>query len=185
MFAGSDAVRPSDAIRRGVSLVVEDRKTLGLCLEKSIAFNLSLSCLDRTTRWGFLDGAEEKRRSAVIFDAVHIKARDLDTPVATLSGGNQQKVLLGRALATEPRLVLLDEPTRGVDIGAKADIYRWIEELLETGVAVVLVSSEVDEVLALSHRILVLRAGRFVSEMPRSEASREKILSAALGAKDA
>lgn len=175
---------PAEAIRCGVSLVVEDRKRIGLCLEKSIGFNLSLSSIARTTHWGIVDAVTEARRNGAIFDAVRIKAPDIDAPVMTLSGGNQQKVLLGRALWTEPKLVLLDEPTRGVDIGAKADIYRWIEELLEAGAAVVLVSSEVDEILALSDHILVLRAGRGVLEVDGNRATRERILSAALGAGD-
>lgn len=180
-----DVSGPDAAIRRGVALVVEDRKTLGLCLEKSIMFNLSLSNLHRTTRWGLIDRAAERRRSRAMFGSVRIKAEGLDAPVMTLSGGNQQKVLLGRVLSTDPTLVLLDEPTRGVDIGAKADIYGFIEDLLEKGVAVVLVSSELDELLALSDRILVMREGRIVSEFDRDAATREKILSAALGAGDA
>jgi D-xylose transport system ATP-binding protein len=173
---------PAAASDRGVSLVVEDRKRLGLCLEESIAFNLSLSSISRTTKRGLVDAAAERRRNIGVFDAVRIKAPDLEARVETLSGGNQQKVLLGRALWTEPKLVLLDEPTRGVDIGAKADIYRWIEDLLEAGVAVVLVSSELDEVLALSDRVLVLREGTVALEVDRSDATRERILSAALGA---
>jgi len=177
-----EPVGPGAAIDHGVSLVVEDRKRLGLCLEKSIAFNLSLSSISRTTKRGLVDAAAEERRNGAVFAAVRIKAPSVEAPVMTLSGGNQQKVLLGRALWTEPRLVLLDEPTRGVDIGAKADIYRWIEELLEAGAAVVLVSSEVDEVLALSDRVLVLREGRVAVTLDRGEATRERILSAALGA---
>lgn len=176
---------PIEALGRGVSLVVEDRKTLGLCLDKSIGFNLSLSAVDRVTRWGLVDSRAEAERNRAVFDQVRIKAPDLGVPVMALSGGNQQKVLLGRALSTAPRLMLLDEPTRGVDVGAKADIYRWIDELLRDGVAVLLVSSEIDEVLALSHRIVVLRAGRLAAELPREEASRERVLSAALGAEHA
>jgi D-xylose transport system ATP-binding protein len=173
---------PAAAIDRGVSLVVEDRKRLGLCLEQSIAFNLSLSSIAKTTKGGLVDTATERRRNSGVFDAVRIKAPDLEARVATLSGGNQQKVLLGRALWTEPKLVLLDEPTRGVDIGAKADIYRWIEDLLEAGAAIVLVSSEIDEVLALSDRVLVLREGKVVLEVERNDATRDGVLSAALGA---
>jgi D-xylose transport system ATP-binding protein len=178
-YAPSD---PTAAIDLGVSLVVEDRKRSGLCLDQSIAFNLSLSSLGRTTRWGLVDADAERRRNSGVFDAVRIKAANLEAPVVTLSGGNQQKVLLGRALWTKPKIVLLDEPTRGVDVGAKTDIYAWIEDLLEAGVAVVLVSSEIDEILALSDRILVLREGRFVLEAERNAATRERVLAAALGA---
>jgi D-xylose transport system ATP-binding protein len=176
---------PHDALARGVSLVVEDRKSQGLCLDESVGFNLSLASLGRVTRWGLVDGARERRASTRLFERSRIKARDLRTVVRTLSGGNQQKVLLGRALSTDPKLVLLDEPTRGVDVGAKREIYDWIDGLLAEGLSVVLVSSDLEELLLLSNRILVLRAGAPVSTLERDAASREAVLAAALGASDA
>jgi D-xylose transport system ATP-binding protein len=176
---------PHDALARGVSLVVEDRKSQGLCLDESIGFNLSLSSLGRVTRSGLVDEALERRVNTGLFDRVRIKAPDLRTAVGALSGGNQQKVLLGRALSTNPKLVLLDEPTRGVDVGAKREIYEWIDGLLAEGVSVVLVSSDLEELLLLSNRILVLRAGAPVSTLERDAASREAVLAAALGASDA
>jgi D-xylose transport system ATP-binding protein len=176
---------PNDALARGVSLVVEDRKSQGLCLDESIGFNLSLASLGRVTRWGLVDDALEGRANARLFDRARVKARDLRTVVGTLSGGNQQKVLLGRALSTDPKLVLLDEPTRGVDVGAKREIYEWIDGLLAEGLSVVLVSSDLEELLLLSNRILVLRAGAPVCTLERHAASREAVLAAALGASDA
>jgi D-xylose transport system ATP-binding protein len=176
---------PHDALARGVSLVVEDRKSQGLCLDESIAFNLSLASLGRVTRWGLVDDERELRESTRLFDRARIKARDLRTVVRTLSGGNQQKVLLGRALSTDPKLVLLDEPTRGVDVGAKREIYEWIDGLLVAGLSVVLVSSDLEELLLLSNRILVLRSGAPVATLERDAASREAVLAAALGASDA
>ena len=177
-----EVTSPDRALDLGVSLVVEDRKAQGLCLEQSVGFNLSLASIAKTTRFGLVDVELETRSNARLFDKARIKAANLDVPVGTLSGGNQQKVLLGRALSTDPKLVLLDEPTRGVDIGARADIYRWIESLLDAGVAIVLVSSDLEELLLVSTRILVLRDGRAACTLERSAASREAILSAALGA---
>jgi D-xylose transport system ATP-binding protein len=176
---------PNDALARGVSLVVEDRKSQGLCLDESIGFNLSLASLGRVTRFGLVDDALERLANTRLFERARVKARDLRTVVRTLSGGNQQKVLLGRALSTDPKLVLLDEPTRGVDVGAKREIYEWIDGLLAAGLSVVLVSSDLEELLLLSNRILVLRAGAPVCTLERDAASREAVLAAALGASDA
>jgi D-xylose transport system ATP-binding protein len=179
------AESPERALSLGVSLVVEDRKAQGLCLEQSVGFNLSLANLSRTTRFGLVDTDVEAKANGRLFEKARIKAESLDTVVGTLSGGNQQKVLLGRALSTDPKLVLLDEPTRGVDVGARADIYRWIEELLTAGVAVLLVSSDLEELMLVSSRVLVLRDGRAACTLDRGAASRRAILSAALGAADA
>ena len=110
-----------------------------------------------------------------------IRAASLDTPVATLSGGNQQKVVLGKWLMTEPRLLWCDEPTRGVDVGAKAEIYALLNELVESGMGVVLISSELPELLALSDRIYVMHRGRIVAQFGRDEATQERIMSAAMG----
>jgi D-xylose transport system ATP-binding protein len=180
-----DAPSPRESIRRGLALVTEDRKRLGLVLDASIGFNLSLSSLGRVTRGGLIDASLEHGAHCRIKDAMHIKAAALSAPVATLSGGNQQKVVLGRALMTDPGVFLLDEPTRGVDIGAKADVYRWIKELLEGGCAIVIVSSELEELLALSDRILVLRNGRVAGPFDRRDVTREKLLGAALGSEAA
>jgi D-xylose transport system ATP-binding protein len=176
-----DTPSPRESIRRGLALVTEDRKRLGLVLDASIGFNLSLSSLERLTRGGLIDGPLEHGAHRRIRDAMHIKAATL----STLSGGNQQKVVLGRALMTEPRVFLLDEPTRGVDIGAKADVYRWINELLADGCAVVIVSSELEELLSLCDRILVLRDGRVSGPFDRQEVTRESLLGAALGSEAA
>jgi D-xylose transport system ATP-binding protein len=150
---------PAAALRAGVALVTEDRRRFGLHLEESIAFNLSLSSLGAVSRNGLMWLGTEQKRNAECARAVRLKADDLSLPVGRLSGGNQQKVVLGKALMTRPRVVLLDEPTRGIDIGAKLEIYRLIDGLRADGCAVLLVSSELPELIGLSDRILMLCDG--------------------------
>jgi D-xylose transport system ATP-binding protein len=175
-----DAPNPGESIRRGLALVTEDRKRLGLVENASVGFNLSLSSLGRAACCRLIDAVAEYGVHRRIAETMRIKAAGLDTPVVTLSGGNQQKIVLGRALVTEPRVFLLDEPTRGIDIGAKADVYRWLEELLAQGSAVVLVSSELEELLALSDRILILRGGRVSGRFDHRDVTREELLASAL-----
>ncbi len=123
----------------------------------------------------------ERRGAAPFVKRMNIKAASLDAPVATLSGGNQQKVVLAKWLMTEPRLLLCDEPTRGVDVGAKAEIYELMNELVEAGMGIVLISSELPELLAMSDRIYVMHRGRTVAEFARGEATQEAIMRAAMG----
>ena len=177
-----DAASPRDSIARGLVLATEDRRRYGLVLEQEIGFNLSLSSLGRFTRApGRIDRPAEQVRNHEFFDALRIKAPDQHTRVGGLSGGNQQKVVLGKALMTEPHVVLLDEPTRGIDVGAKAEIYELINRLTAEGKAVLLVSSELPELMGLSDRILMLHAGRIGGEFARSEFTQEKLLAAAMG----
>ena len=172
---------PRESIRRGLVLVTEDRKRLGLHLEQPIGFNLSLSSLDRLNPGTFLDETAEEPANRRFFDALRIKAPGLETVVGGLSGGNQQKVVLGKALMTEPQVVFLDEPTRGIDVGAKLEVYHLINELTAQGKAVVLVSSELPELMGMSDRIVMLHEGRVGGEFTRDQFNQEALLAAAMG----
>jgi ribose transport system ATP-binding protein len=171
---------PGDAIRAGIALAPEDRKAEGLVLEMSVAENASLACLDRTTRLGVLRPARERELLGTYFKRLAVKAPSLKAAVQILSGGNQQKVVLSKWLATTPTVLLLDEPTRGIDVNAKREIYGIIDELARSGLAVVVVSSELPEILSIADRILVLTEGRLTAEFARGAASEEGILRAAL-----
>ena len=173
--------RPSDAIRRGLVLLTEDRKRYGLVLPQPIGFNLSLSMIERMRRAGLIDRNREFTRNKTFFDSLRIKAPDQETVVGTLSGGNQQKVVLGKALMTEPRVIFLDEPTRGIDVGAKVEVYELINQLTAAGKAVVLVSSELPELMGMSDRIVMLHDGRMGGEFQHGEYSQERLMAAAMG----
>jgi D-xylose transport system ATP-binding protein len=173
---------PRESIRRGLVLVTEDRKRLGLHLEQPIGFNLSLSSLDRLNPGLFLDETAEAPANQRFFDALRIKAPGLETTVGGLSGGNQQKTVLGKALMTEPKVVFLDEPTRGIDVGAKLEVYHLINELTAQGKAVVLVSSELPELMGMSDRIVMLHEGRVGGEFSREQFDQESLMAAAMGA---
>ena len=170
----------ADVIRRGLFLASEDRKRFGLLLPKSIGFNLSLASLKQFTRNNLIDHNSEMRVNQRFMDSLVIKARGQETPVLVLSGGNQQKVVLGKALMTQPKVILLDEPTRGIDVGAKVEVYETINKLTSEGKGVVLVSSELPELIGMSDRILVLSNGRMGGLFNRSEATQEAILNAAM-----
>ena len=172
---------PAEVLRRGLALVSEDRRRYGLVGEGSVAFNLSLSSLRSLTRGVFIDSSREFRRNDDLFRSLRVKAPSLDAPVRKLSGGNQQKVVLGKALMTDPRVIFLDEPTRGIDVGAKIEIYEIINRLTDAGKAVVLVSSELPELIGMSDRILMLHEGRVGGVFDREEATQERLLAAALG----
>ena len=174
---------PRESIRRGLVLVTEDRKRLGLHLEQAIGFNLSLSSLNRLNPGLFLDETAEQPANRRFFDTLRIKAPGLETTVGGLSGGNQQKVVLGKALMTEPKVVFLDEPTRGIDVGAKLEVYHLINELTAQGKAVVLVSSELPELMGMSDRILMLHEGRIGGEFTREQFNQEALLAAAMGSR--
>ena len=185
VFLGGEALpqpTPRESIARGLVLASEDRRRYGLVLGQSIGFNLSLSNLRRLTRApGRIDHLAEFSRNQHLFDSMRIKAPGQSTAASSLSGGNQQKVVLGKALMTEPSVVLLDEPTRGIDVGAKLEVYNLINELTTAGKGVVLVSSELPELMGMSDRILMLAAGAIGGEFARGDFSQEKLLSAAMG----
>ncbi len=172
---------PESIIQNGLVLASEDRRRYGLHLEHEIGFNLSLSSLSSVTRGGFIQRNAEIRRNQGIFDSLRVKATGLETVVGKLSGGNQQKVVLGKALLTQPSIILLDEPTRGIDVGAKLEIYEIINQLTAEGKAVILVSSELPELIGMSDRILMLNAGRIGGSFTRQEATQEKLMAAAMG----
>lgn len=172
---------PSEIIRHGMVLVSEDRRRYGLILDKSIGFNLSLSSLADLTRNRLIDPALEFTKNRHFFQSLRVKAPTMETFAGKLSGGNQQKVVLGKALMTEPVVIFLDEPTRGIDVGAKLEIYEIINQLTDAGKAVVLVSSELPELIGMSDRILMLHEGRIGGEFNRDEATQEKLLAAAMG----
>lgn len=174
-------LKPYEILRRGLALVSEDRRRYGLVLPETISFNLSLSSLRNLVRGGLVDAGREFQKNDHAFRALRVKAPSLESVVGKLSGGNQQKVVLGKALMTEPNVIFLDEPTRGIDVGAKHEIYELIRQLTDSGKAVVLVSSELPELLGLSDRILMLHEGRIGGEFTRAEATQELLLAAAMG----
>jgi rhamnose transport system ATP-binding protein len=170
---------PRRALRRGLAYLPEDRLGQGLVQMMSIATNTSLAVLPQLTRGGFLRPWLERRLARRFIDQLRIKASSAGQEVRTLSGGNQQKVVLSKWLAAEPRVLILDEPTRGVDIGAKADVHRTISHLAAQGLAIVLISSELPEALGMSDRIVVLREGHVAAELERTQATSERIMDAA------
>ncbi len=170
---------PRDAIEAGVALVTEDRKTLGLFDQMTVGENITIAHLDDLDRLGLILANAEGNAIDESIQRLAIKTRGGSAPVTSLSGGNQQKCILARWLLTEPKLLLLDEPTRGIDVGAKAEIYALIHRLAERGMAILLTSSELPELLAVSTRILVLCEGRLTAKLDRKEASEETIMQAA------
>ena len=172
---------PKEAIAAGLALVPEDRKKQGVILEMAVRENLCLARLRRDQRFGFLSPQGMARLSAELVASLRIKTPHDRQMVQFLSGGNQQKVALGKWLALKPKVLLLDEPTRGVDIGAKQEIYRLMEALADQGVAVLFVSSEMEEILGMSDRALVLHEGRLAGEIPRGELSEEAVMHLATG----
>ena len=167
---------PEEAIKHGISLMSENRKDYGLILKHAILKNISLGILDQTSRHGLADAKTERATAQEFMDKLQIKAKNGDTKAMALSGGNQQKVVIARCLASKPKVLFLDEPTRGVDVGAKAEIYRIIDDLACQGVAIVMVSSELPELIAISDRIIVMREGDQVGEMSAKEATEENIM---------
>ena len=172
---------PQRALERGLALVSEDRRRYGLVLDQSVGFNLSLSSLAKLSSGALIDETREHAANAVQFKSLRVKASGLSTRVGGLSGGNQQKVVLGRALMAAPRVIFLDEPTRGIDVGAKLEVYEIVNALTDAGHAVVLVSSELPELMGMSDRILMLHDGRVAGEFAKAEATQERLLAAAMG----
>ena len=175
---------PSDAINHGIGFVTEDRKRFGLILEQTIVDNMTLAGLKRIVGSFLTDRTRETIAANGPMKSLRIKANSPLTITGTLSGGNQQKVVLGKWLLTVPKVLFLDEPTRGIDVGAKQEIYAEINKLAKEGLAIVLVSSELPEVLGLSDRVIVLREGRVAGEFTRRDATPEKVMAAATGASE-
>ncbi|CAB3792755.1 sugar ABC transporter ATP-binding protein [Pararobbsia alpina] len=172
--------RPRDAIRAGIAYVPEDRKGQGLLLDMSVGANMTMNVVKRFARFGMVNRAAMARVAAELKVRLNVKAASLGMPIAGLSGGNQQKALLARWLAIKPVVLILDEPTRGIDIGAKMEIYNLMRELAASGVAIVCISSDLPEVIGIADRVLVMREGRIAAELSRTEISQERVMAAAL-----
>ena len=172
---------PADAVRLGFAYVPEDRRRHGVVGEMTVAANTTLASLRAISRAGFLDFDAERAIATTYVKRFAIRARSIDAPVATLSGGNQQKVALARWLATRPQVLILDEPTQGVDVAAKVEIHDLIGELATQGLAILLISSELPEILGMSDRVAVMRSGRIAGIVDRVAATEESILALALG----
>jgi ribose transport system ATP-binding protein len=164
------------AVRAGMGLCPEERKSQGLLLDEAVYSNITISSMTRFARLGFLDRGAEKKRSTELAASLDVRPSGVDRPVRNLSGGNQQKVVLARWLLRDCRVLLLDEPTRGVDVGARSEIYALVRSLADAGVAVVVVSSEVEEVLGLADRVLVVREGEVVHESAATDIDESRVL---------
>ena len=172
---------PGDAVDLGIALVPEDRKLQALVLGMGVRENLTLPVLDRLGSPYVPSRARERALVREYIQSLSIRTPHMEQRVGALSGGNQQKVVIARWLATKPKVLILDEPTRGIDVGAKAEVHALIAGLAEAGVAILMVSSELPEILGMSHRILVMRSGRIVADIPRQHATEESIMAAATG----
>ncbi len=173
--------KPSDAITNGIGLVTEDRKNQGLVLTMTVRENTTLAHLDKFTRGLFINRKAEKDEAQRIADSLHTKITGVEMVTGHLSGGNQQKVVLARWLCRQCQILIFDEPTRGIDVAAKAEIYQLIRELADSGVSIIVISSELPEILLLCERIIVMHEGHITGELGRSEATQQKILSMAMG----
>jgi ribose transport system ATP-binding protein len=167
---------PREAMRAGLGLVPEDRKRQGLVLSMSALANTTLPTLGRLSRWSFIRRRSERALVGTYFERLRVRAASVDVVTAGLSGGNQQKLVLAKWLAANCQILLLDEPTRGVDVGAKAEIHALIDELASRGAGVILISSELPEILNLCTRIIVLRQGSIAGELPRSTATQDALM---------
>jgi rhamnose transport system ATP-binding protein len=173
------ARNPTAAMRAGIALVPEDRRKQGLVLDSSVSRNITMAIQRSLTRGGLLTDASENSAARVWASRLEVKSNALDTIAATLSGGNQQKVVLGKWLATNPRVLIIDEPTRGIDIGTKAEVHRLLSQLAGEGMGILMISSELPEVLGMADRVLVMREGRITAELDRADATSEAVMFAA------
>jgi D-xylose transport system ATP-binding protein len=169
---------PNAAIKAGLALLTEDRKRFGLMPDESVLKNMTLSYLSQLSKFGVIESARERATAHKYEKLLRVKTQSIETPIKNLSGGNQQKVILAKCLMTKPKVLFLDEPTRGIDVGAKTEIYHLIRSLAAEGIAIVIVSSELPEILGLSDRVLVMCQGR-ITEIT-GKATQETIMTAAL-----
>jgi ribose transport system ATP-binding protein len=176
---------PSDAIDAGLALAPEDRKLHGLVLPMTVRENASLPSLERDQKKGFLNESSERMIADQAVEQMKIKTPNIEQVARFLSGGNQQKIVLGKWLAMKPKLLMLDEPTRGIDVGAKREIYKLMEKLAGEGMAILFVSSEMEEVLGMADRAYVMHEGRISGELSRQELSEESIMNLATGGEKA
>jgi rhamnose transport system ATP-binding protein len=177
-----DITSPHTALAHGIAYLSEDRRSLGLSLNQSVAANITLATLARyTTRMGLVDREAELADALALSERLDIRTPDMETPVENLSGGNQQKTMLAKWLNAQPKVLILDEPTRGIDVGAKADVHKYIDELARSGIAIIMISSDLPEVLAMSDRIAVMREGRLRAIFDKSDATQELVMESAVG----
>jgi rhamnose transport system ATP-binding protein len=172
---------PAAAVRNGIAYVPEDRHSQGAVLELSIAANIALPNLRKLSRMRLASRRRENALARNYFTQLQIRAQGPEQRVAALSGGNQQKVVLAKWLSTQPSILILDEPTHGIDVATKAEVHRLISQLANEGMAIVLISSELPEILAMSDRVLVFREGALVAHLSREEATAERVMFAATG----
>lgn len=172
---------PYDAIKAGIAFVTEDRKSQGLILELSVRENLSITTLDKISKNSLISSKTEISLADEMIEKLHVKTSGREISVKSLSGGNQQKIVIGKWLGIHPKILILDEPTRGVDVGAKKEIYQLMNDLTKQGVSIIMVSSELPEILGMSDRILVIHEGKLAAELDKSEANQENIMQSATG----
>jgi ribose transport system ATP-binding protein len=172
---------PEDAIGRGIFLVPEDRRSAGLVVEFSVRENISLPSLERDATYGLVSKTAERARAETVCQQLRIKSSSLEVKAATLSGGNQQKVVLGKWLAIGPKVLIVDEPTRGIDVGAKAEIYKTLRQLADDGVSIIMISSDMEEILRVSDRVAVMHEGRLTGILERADCTEERIMTLAVG----
>jgi ABC-type sugar transport system ATPase subunit len=178
-----DIKSPLDAIKYGIYYLTEDRKRYGLVLGMTILENTTLSSLDKVSKFGLLNNNLERTATQKFIDFLRTKTPHQLVKVSNLSGGNQQKVAIGKALMTEPQILILDEPTRGIDVGAKYEIYKIMNQLVDQGVVVIMISSDLEEILGMSDRILVFGIGELRGSIDISDADQEVIMNVATGVK--
>jgi len=176
---------PEEALAKGIGYVPEERRAQGLFLPLSIERNISMTALPSISPLGFVRRAREKSLAEALSKRLDVRGAQISAPVVRLSGGNQQKVVLAKALALKPDILILDEPTRGVDIGAKAEIYRLMRELTGRGLGILMISSELQEVLGMSDRVLVMREGRIAGEVGGERMTEQDIMALATGSRSA
>ena len=168
-------------MQEGISLVPEDRKRHGLVLIQSVLKNISLANLDQFASWFRIDDAAELDASMRFAKSLAIKAPNLHVPCDSLSGGNQQKVVISKWLMSKPKVLIMDDPTRGIDVGAKYEIYKLMNDLTEQGISIIMISSELEEVLGMSDRVMVMHEGKSTSTLDIADATQEKIMALATG----
>ena len=170
---------PRKSTARGIALVPEDRRKQGLVLEDGVSRNITLAIRNKLSKWGLIWNGLENQAAEVWASRLEVKTAALDAETGTLSGGNQQKVVIGKWLSTEPTVLIVDEPTRGIDVGTKSEVHRLLSELAQQGLAILMISSELPEVLGMADRVLVMREGRLTGEFSRADATPEAIMFAA------
>ena len=175
---GEDISHPTPTAMkaRGIGLTPEDRKAQGLILVMNVGDNLTLSCMERVSNHQIIFPQKKRQLAEEMVDALDIQTPSLEVKTRSLSGGNQQKVVIGKWLNSQVKILMMDEPTRGIDIHAKEQVYKLVRDLAESGISVIFVSSEIEEVLAVSDRVLVINQGRIIAEMPSYEAELEQVL---------